>query len=371
MPPIYFDEKNNKPLPPLPVFDDVNVSLCDEKYIKNNLPLVITPKGQNTSLEFLTRFCESNRAVLNELLIQWKVILFRGFNVQSPQDFEHVALSCEPHLNDLYHGTSPRDSITQYVFTASELPNFFPIPQHLEMSFLPSMPKRLFFFCQTEPASGGETPLCDYAAVWRDLDPDLKYKFRTRGVRYIRNYAGPKQWRLDPTQLKPWPDIYRTLDKAKVESDSLKDDVRPEWGKGDALRLTNDRPAFLTHPVTGEEVWANHSQIFHPATAHQEYARIARRTGQLKFWFWVVVAWLLFTIKSLILSEQQQSMNTLFGDGSSISEKEMSHVRDTIWKHTVFNPWRKGDVTMIDNLQCSHGRQPYGGKQRRILVAWA
>jgi hypothetical protein len=45
-------------------------------------------------------------------------------------------------------------------------------------------------------------------------------------------------------------------------------------------------------------------------------------------------------------------------------------VRGLIWKHTVFNPWRKGDVTMIDNLQCSHGRQPYSGKQRRILVAW-
>ncbi len=177
------------------------------------------------------------------------------------QDFEEVALALHPNLNDLYHGTSPRDSVTRYTFTASELPNFFPIPQHLEMSFLPSMPKRLFFFCQREPESGGETPLCDYSAVWRDLPRDLQQKFRSKGVQYIRNYSAPKAWRLDPTQLKPWPDIYRTTDPAKVEEDSGKDGVKVAWGKNGSLRLTNNRPAFLTHPITGEEVWANHAQV--------------------------------------------------------------------------------------------------------------
>jgi len=311
----------------------------------------------------------------------WKVILFRGFDVKTAQDFEAVALACEPKLNDKYYGTSPRDAVTQFVFTASELPNFMPIPQHLEMSFLPSMPKRLFFFCQTEPESGGETPLCDYAAVWRELSPALREKFRAKGVRYVRNYCAPNRKSWDPTQLKAWPDIYRTKEKEQVEADSARDGVKVEWiggtaaknGRVDtsALRLTNDRPAFIRHAVTGEEVWANHAAVFHPTTAHHEYWRIARRTRQWAFYFWAVVAFLLYTLKGLLHTEQSQPMNCLFGDGTPITAKEMSQVRNVIWKHMVFNPWRAGDVTMIDNFQCSHGRMPYGGKKRRVLVAWA
>jgi hypothetical protein len=49
-----------------------------------------------------------------------------------------VALACEPKLSNEYLGTSPRNFVagTKYVFTASELPNFFPIPQHIEVTSL-------------------------------------------------------------------------------------------------------------------------------------------------------------------------------------------------------------------------------------------
>ena len=46
------------------------------------------------------------------------------------------------------------------------------------MSFCANPPRRVFFCCTVEPADGGgETPLCDFRAVWRDLDPDVR---RTR-----------------------------------------------------------------------------------------------------------------------------------------------------------------------------------------------
>ena len=71
----------------------------------------------------------------------------------------------------------------QHVFSASELPGFFPIPQHLEMAFLPAPPRTLFFCCLTAPTStGGETCLCDFKEVYNQLDPAVRQKFEDKGV---------------------------------------------------------------------------------------------------------------------------------------------------------------------------------------------
>lgn len=71
----------------------------------------------------------------------------------------------------------------QYVFSASELPPYFVIPQHIEMSFLPAPPKQLFFCCLEAPtSSGGETCLCDFAKVYQQMDPEIRKKFEEKGV---------------------------------------------------------------------------------------------------------------------------------------------------------------------------------------------
>jgi alpha-ketoglutarate-dependent taurine dioxygenase len=303
-------------------------------------------------------------------MTKYKVVLFRGFEVVTPQDFEDTIIQVEPHLNNEYHGTSPRHHVTKYVFTASELPNFFPIPQHLEMSFLTSRPRRLFFFCQTEPETGGETPVTDFGAVWSDLDEDVRKKFAEKGVRYVRNYCGPNESSWDPSQLKPWPEVFQTTDRDVVEKDSIKDNLKLEWKTGDGIRLTNNMPSMLQHPITGETIWANHSQVFHPGTPHQEYFRIAQHQGRWRFYFWFLVGLILFCLKKLFSKEQDFPLNTLYGDGSIISLSDMNKVRNAIWKNTVFSPWRKGDVVLIDNLGASHGRMPYTGKQRSVLVGW-
>jgi hypothetical protein len=103
--------------------------------------------------------------------------------------------------------------------------------------------------------------------------------------------------------------------------------VKLEWKKGDGIRLTNDMPAFRTHPKTGEQVWSNHANVFHPAMIHQEYYRfvivlitlahpfmrtfkaqrlwlycnsIARKTGQWRLYLLALVGLLLFTVHSLL-----------------------------------------------------------------------
>jgi alpha-ketoglutarate-dependent taurine dioxygenase len=107
--------------------------------------------------------------------------------VSAARDFERVARAIDPDLKNEYLGTSPRSGLTDYVFTASELPGYYPIPQHCEMSFIKQPPRRVFFCCLEAPATGsGETPLVDFRKVWRDLDPDVRQ--RRAGV-YVRATA--------------------------------------------------------------------------------------------------------------------------------------------------------------------------------------
>ena len=97
-----------------------------------------------------------------------------------------------PVLSDQYRGTSPRKLIagTQYVFSASEVPPSYPIPQHLEMSFLPTPPRKIFFCCLEAPTStGGETCLCDFQNVYEQMEPTIRAEFEEKGVRRLLRFV--------------------------------------------------------------------------------------------------------------------------------------------------------------------------------------
>jgi hypothetical protein len=229
----------------------------------------------------------------------------------------------------------------------------------------------VFFACLEPPAEGsGETPLCDFRAVWRDLDPDVKRRFEEGGIRIVRNYAGPEAGEpTDPTQLKPWPDMFGTTDRAEVEATCRAEGFEPVWRPGGALRLVSTQPVTRTHPVTGETVWHNHVTTFHVGTAAAEYARIAafrpteRHQGLLQ-----IARGLDARLRAT--PSDERGMHCTYADGREIPDADLEHVRDVVWRHLVVEPWQRGDLVAVDNFSVSHGRLPYEGP-RRIAVAWA
>ncbi|NUN15871.1 MAG: TauD/TfdA family dioxygenase [Myxococcales bacterium] len=335
------------------------------------LPLVITP-SRDRSVENLRTFLDSHRKEVQTWIIRHGAILFRGFDVTKPEHFETIARGVDNDLKNEYLGTSPRNALTPYVFSASELPPYYPIPQHCEMSFLPNAPSRVFFSCLIEPKSfGGETPLVDFRRVAQDLSPELRERFAEKGVTVIRNYTGPgDSGKFDLWQLKRWDEMFLTTDKAQVEQKCRQLDIQCEWLPGNKLRLTNTRPAFQKHPVTGELVWFNHSQVFHLSAAAAELRRVGHRTGQVRSRLLSVFASATVYFKSRMLASNEHSMHCTFGDGTEISNKDMDQVRDAIWKNMKIFRWQLGDVVAIDNFSVSHGRMPYSGP-RLVVVAWS
>ena len=90
---------------------------------------------------------------------------------------------------------------------------------------------------------------------------------------------------------------------------------------------------------------------------YQEYYRIWRRLGELKYLLLSILTWLMSFFFLVVRGRNHVGMHTEYGDGSSIPYSTIAHIRDVVWKNLVFNRWEKGDILMIDNFRISHGRQ--------------
>jgi alpha-ketoglutarate-dependent taurine dioxygenase len=334
------------------------------------LPLVVEARGDR-SVEALVGWLGTERALVRDRLLAHGAILLRGYEVFDAPAFERVARAIDPDLKNEYLGTSPRNALTSHVFTASELPPFYPIPQHCEMSFTAHPPSKLFFCCLVEPAAGsGETPLADFRAVLRSLDPNLVKRFEEKGLRIVRNYSGPGGGgRFDLWKLKRWDEMFLTTDEAAVEARCRDEGFDPIWTANGGLRLVSTQPIVRRHPVTGEPAWHNHSTTFHVSQAAGEYARIYRMRPTLKHFALLQLARVLESLQRRKPADER-AMHCTWADGTEIPDADMEAVRDAVWKHLVVVPWQRGDVVAIDNFAVSHGRLPYAGP-RNVAVAWA
>lgn len=339
---------------------------------QQQLPLVIEPDGDK-SAEGLKEYIRNNHKNLLDKMYKHGAILFRGFDISSPKVFEEISALVDPNLKNDYLGTSPRDKVagTEYVFSASELPGFYPIMQHCEMSYMKNKPVKLFFFCNVEPEYGGETPVCNFRKVYNELDAVVKQEFEKRGVKLIRNYSAPgKRSKLNLWELKSWPDIFHTTDKEEVEKQFRKYEVDFAWKENGDLRLTHINDAVVAHPVTKEKVWFNHTQVFNIDAAPIEYEFIHQRQKRMKTLMMKLFLNVATKLKKSATPAEEQSMNMVFADGTEIPKKYIRNIEETIWKNMVIFPWKKNDLLAIDNLGTSHGRLPYEGK-RQILVCWS
>ncbi len=354
-----------------------NVAIVDSAPLRylwshaHGLPVVV--EATTTTLaDSLVAWIRRERSWIEEALGQQGAILLRGFSIRTPTEFERVAQAVSPTLLRDYLGTAPRNRLTEYVHSASELPSHYPIPAHCEMSFLPNAPKRLFFHCNVEPTGrGGETPIVDMRAVYRGIDPSVRSEFEAKQVTSTRIYSGPRSRKsVDLWNVKRWDEMFQTTDRAIVETHATKEGLACEWLAGDRLRLTCTRPAVHHDEASGEPVWFNHVLVLHVDAAASEYAQVAARQRELRYFGLGLVARALAAVKHRLYSPDDQTMHMTFGDGTPIDSAVLEHVRDVTWQNMVFFRWHAGDVMILDNQKVAHARMPYRGP-RFISVCWA
>jgi alpha-ketoglutarate-dependent taurine dioxygenase len=307
------------------------------------LPLAVEPSG-DIRLAALLELAEGNRASLNSGLLRSGALLFRGWGPRTLEDFSAfvTAFSGSEERFGYAGGASPRKGLGgKGLYSSTEYPPSMWLSLHNELSYAGVQPRRLFFFCLVAPEAGGETTLADSRRILAALDPDLVGEFRSRGLRYIRN--------LSPVAGSGygWPDAFETDDAAEAEARARAIGAGVEWRPGGVMRVSQVRPAIAIHPDTGEQVWFNQADGFHPSVlTPSAYAEQLALCGR----------------------EEDFRLGVTFADGGAIPEAALAHIRETLVAQTVPHRWQPGDIVVLDNHLAAHGRAPFEGP-RKIALA--
>lgn len=301
-------------------------------------PLVITPdtEQQATAAGLLAVVAETD--VIDKLIVEHKALVFRGFGLGAERLDEAIDQLLSTRLAYV-HGNSPRTKVGSNLYTSTEYPAEFTISMHNELSYSHSWPARLLFYCQQAAQTGGATPVVDAAAWLASLDPEVRDAYRG-GVRYMQNMHGGRGFG------KSWQDTFETGDRAAVEAFLTDAGASWEWKADGGLRVIQVRPSTTRHPVTGDEVWFNQSDQWHPAALDDEVG-IALREA---------------------LPDDELPQSVTFADGTPIPAEYVTQVRDRGLALAVDVDWQEGDLLVIDNVLVAHGRRPFTGP-RRVLVA--
>jgi alpha-ketoglutarate-dependent taurine dioxygenase len=297
-------------------------------------PVVLSPAITGVDL---IPWVENNRQLIEGHLLKSGALLFRGFEAEGVAGFEQFIRTVSGELLDYCERSSPRHQVHGHVYTSTDYPAHQFIYPHNENSYQHVWPMKIFFFCQTPAARGGETPTADTREVLGLLSPATVARFIERGCMYVRNF--------DDQLGLPWQTVFQTDDRSAAEQYCRAAGIAFEWKEGGGLRTRAVRPAVATHPRTGERVWFNHVAFFNVSTLDPSI-----REG------------LLATMK-----EADLPANTYYGDGSPIEPEVLDEIRDAYRRATVSFDWQRGDILLLDNMLTAHSRTPYTG-ERSILV---
>lgn len=297
-----------------------------------------------------------NKQSLEERLLRDGALLFRGFPVQNQNDFySFLELFIKPHeeLLDYIAGASPRENVGEKIYTSTSAPAFVKILLHPEMCYVKNPPSKVGFYCKQPSEQGGETPLADARQILKDIPNDIVKIFEDKGIIYhrkmlhlspLRNFFGNA---LSSIKISTWNYAFETDNKKNIETACKRFGLSYTWNSDRSLTTKARVSAIQTHSKTAEKIWFNTIHFF----IHEKY----------------MFGHYMGPIIHLFRKLTGEKFEVFFGDGKAISPAIKKQVLEIIDKNTWTFQWQKGDVLLLDNYLCMHGRNPFSG-HRRIYV---
>ncbi len=300
-------------------------------------PLAYAPAANVTDEEMIT-WITAHRDQLDAELADAGTLLFRGFPLETAEDFDRFATAFR-YPNFTYSeslSNAVRANKTDRVFTANEAPSSVRIHFHHEMAQTPTYPSKLFFFCQQPADSGGATPLCRSDVLLdrlREAEPEFVRNCEEQGLKYSNVMPGVD----DPASGmgRSWQSTLSADSKAAAESRLALLGYSWEWLDDGSLRattpvlpavreLSNGRKSFFNQLIAASQGWKD--------------------------------------------SRNDPSKAITHGDGAPLDVKAV-RVAVEISEELAFDvPWQAGDVALVDNYSVMHARRPFEGA-RRILAS--
>ena len=206
------------------------------------------------------------------------------------------------------------------------------------------------FLLWEAPEQGGETPLADARQILKEIPDDIVKIFEDKGIIYhrkllylntLRNFIGNI---LPQINASTWNYAFETDNKDDVEAACKKFGLAYTWKNDRSLTTEARVSAIQKHPKTAEKVWFNTIHFF----IHEKY----------------MFGDYMGPIIRLFRKLTGEKFEVFFGDGKVISSSIKKQVLEIIDKNTKTFQWQKGDVLIIDNYLCMHGRNPFAGHRK-------
>jgi alpha-ketoglutarate-dependent taurine dioxygenase len=301
------------------------------------LPLVVRPAVKDVNL---ADWAAANRESVAARLLAHGGLLFRGFNLRGVSEFERLIRVVSGRPLEYTYRSTPRTQVSGNIYTSTEYPAEHSIPLHNEMSYARDWPMSIWFFCRKTAEVGGETPIADSGKVFDRIAPEVRERFASKGVMYVRNYGGA----ID----LPWQQVFNTESRQAVEEFCCSAGIEFEWQGDNRLRTRQRCQGVAAHPPTGRSVWFNQAHLFHVSSLEPGV-----RDSLLKEF-----------------GEEGLPRNAFYGDGSPIESSALEQIRQAYHLEEVVFPWQEQDILMLDNMLVAHGRTPYAGP-RSVVVGMA
>lgn len=360
--------------------------LCDEEKSavthERELPLVIEPIKENT-FQTLIEIVKQHSAWFNHQKDNYGAILFRGFAVETADQFQFILELLNINLVSTYHfGSAERVRAYEKIFTSSEAPENTIIPPHNELNMVPNRPDSLAFFCQTEPPIYGETPIVDTGKLFQSLPFDLRVKFSELPQKYVR---------FVPVDLLGT--VFENLNYEQIDELLREQKFDFRWRSDGSLDFACSYIPVFSHPRTGRlcfglstcdclvtrewyrntmsrySFWQKLRHGFLPAETYRNQMQ-----GQTSFATVCQPAEDPTGTMAMTAMHQQNSTLDMYlvnehGSCTKMTVAEARELGRAEWRNAVIFPWRQGDILVIDNLQVAHGRLNVRSP-RKILTAF-
>ena len=383
---------------------------------KDEFPQLLAETNAN-DLDCLITDLNQYKTQLRAILIEKGMVLIRGYDLTTPQDFQKAALTIFPKLQAEYPGAGPRTKVTEYVWTVSETDNYLPIPGHTELSYFPAdRPDYILFFCSQTAIDGGETPVIDMKSVLLELRSVLPQKYFQKNllaqilmVKKAFSLFDVRTWKIPWFRsAKSWSTTFKTEDKNLVKQ-IFKDSERElEWTAHEDLIVSSVMTTTIHHPITNELLWSGLFPKFHLWGISIESWFILKYQKNLRAFSVFLMLFLLTLIQTIfkfLLSKtetifnqiidwfnsstdlikkrktqltkfkfpswipgKQELLNVFLEDRSSLSICTVYKIIKSYWKNAKIIKLQPGDILILDNYRMGHGRLPYKGNRQMYTI---
>lgn len=306
--------------------------------VSSGFPCLLGDEQAGLDLGAIDASIQAQKPEILSLLERHGAVLFRGLALRSAEHFDSFVQSFAwpnfRYADSLSNAV--RTNRTERVFTANEAPPMVEIFLHHEMAQTPIYPSKLFFFCQSAPDIGGETPLCRsdiLLTLMREQQPDFVERCAKEGLRYTN--VMPRAADAGSGQGRSWTSTLGTDDVKAAEAKLASLGYSWEWLASGDLKVTTPVLPALKTLANGSEVFFN--QLI---AAYQGW-NDNRNKGE---------------------------KSVSFGSGAPINATDLATTTALAATVTENMAWQLGDVVLLDNFRVMHGRRPFSGS-RSILAS--